>query len=423
MTGGRPPSGRTAARQAGTTPAAGGVLTVERIAIGGWLVAMALALAGALLLAATLTTPVPGVWAFRGFSIAIGLACATVGVVVIARVPGNPIGWLFMVSGLLGSLQGAAAEYAVMGILAAPGGVPAPELAAWLAGWLWIPAMSTMLAFLPLVFPSGHLPSARWRPLAWFDAGCALLASLGAMFLPGRLDNAAYVDNPFALLSAFPGEQRWVGYLPLIAAIAAGGVTLVLAFRRSGGIERQQLKWLAFSAALAGAALLLIPLGQSGIGFLPGWASKVAQILVVAGILGIPIAAGTAILRYRLWDIDRIISRTLAYALVTGLLAGLFAGMVLVIQAALSSATNANSFAVAASTLVVFALFQPVRGRVQRLVDRRFNRARVDAEAAVSALASQLRDETDLELVGGTVERVIGQALAPAHLAIWTRDL
>jgi hypothetical protein len=387
----------------------------------GWTVSTVLALVGLALLIATRTTAVSGVWAVRGFSIAIGLASATVGALVIVRVPGNPIGWLFMVAGLLGSVQGVAEEYAVAGILAAPGSVPAPRLAAWLAGWIWIPAEAAMLAFLPLVFPSGRLPSPRWRLLAGFDAGCMLLASLGAMTLPGKLDNSAYLDNPYALLRGFPGDDRWVVYLPLIAAIAAGGATLVLAFRRSTGAERQQLKWLAFSAALAGAALALIPFGPSGVGFLPAWASKLAEILVIAGILGIPLAAGVAITRYRLWDIDRIISRTVAYALVTGLLAAAFALLVIVLQGALAPFTQNSGLAVAMSTLAVAVAFRPLRGTMQTVVDRRFNRARVDAARTEAELAWRIRTEVDGAAVAGALVAATERTVQPSASGVWIR--
>ncbi len=390
-------------------------------AIAGWIVATALALVGLGLMLATLSTAVRGVWAFRGFSIAIGLASATVGAVVVIKVPGNPIGWLFMAGGLLGSVQGAAEEYAVAGILAAPGTLPAPRVAAWLSGWIWIPAEAAMLAFLPLVFPSGHLPSRRWQPLAWFDAGCAALATLGAMFLPGRLDNAAYLDNPYALVRAIPGDDRWVAYLPLVAAIAAGGIALALAFRQSRGVRHQQLKWLAFSVALAGAALALIPLGSSGIGVLPTWASKLAQILVVAGILGIPVAAGIAVLRYRLWDIDRIISRTVAYAVVTAVLASSFAVLVVLLQGLLAPFTESSALAVAGSTLAVAAIFQPLRRRIQAVVDRRFNRAHVDAVLAEQEMASLIRDQVDTSAVVRVLVAETERTVQPASAGIWIR--
>ncbi len=411
--GGRP--------EAGHVTGTSGHIARARAAVACWIVATALAMIGVALLVATLSVDVSSVWAVRGFSIAIGLASATVGAVVIVRVPGNPIGWLFMVGGLLGSLQGAAEEYAVAGILAAPRSLPAPRLAAWLAGWIWIPAEAAMLAFLPLVFPSGRLPSRRWRPLAWFDAGCTLLAMLGAMFLPGRLDNSAYLDNPYVLLPAFPGDARWVAYLPLVAAIGAGGITLALAFRRSSGVLRQQLKWLAFSAAMAGAALTLIPFGQAGMGIVPGWTSRPAEILVVAGILGIPIAAGVAIVRYRLYDIDRIISRTVAYLLITGLLAGLFSLMVVLLQGLLAPFTESNALAVAGSTLVVAAAFQPLRRRIQAVVDRQFNRARIDAARAEAELAARIRDEVDADAVVGALVASTERTLQPAASGVWIR--
>ncbi len=396
-------------------------LPTTLLAAGTWTVAAVLSVLGIAILASTWSTDVPGVWAFRGFSIAVDLASTTIGLVVVVRVAGNPIGWVFLASGLMSAIQGFAEQYAVAGILAAPGSLPAPELAAWVSGWAWIPAMTAMGAFLPLIFPSGHLPSPRWRPVVAFDAGCAVLATLGAMLLPGRLDNSGYLDNPFALVGGFSGGARWVAYLPLITAIVVGGVTLMLMFRRATGERRQQLKWLAFSAALAGAALALVPLGQGGIGILPGWASKSVELLVVLGLMGLPVSAGIAVLRYRLWDIDHIVSRTVSYAVVTAMLATLFAGVVIGLQQLLTPVTGGNRVAVAVATLVAFTLFQPLRRDVQRVVDRRFNRSRYDAEQAVTDLAGRLRDEPDLGRVHREVEAAVRTALAPSRMAVWTR--
>ncbi len=391
------------------------------LAVVTWAVSVVLAVLGVALLATTWSTDVPGVWGVRGSSIALGLAAASIGIVVVVRVPGNPIGWLFMTSGVLGSLQGFAEQYAVAGLLAAPGSLPAPELAAWVAGWVWIPAMSAMGVFLPLVFPSGQLPSPRWWPVLAFDTLCAILATLGAMLLPGPLDNSAYLDNPYAIVSGFPGQERWIAFLPLIVAIIVSAVTLAVTFRRSSGVGRHQLKWLVFSAALAAGALVLVPIGQAGIGVLPDWASKATQILVMLGLLGIPVSAGIAVLRYHLYEIDRIISRTLGYLLVSGLLAGMFAFLVVTLQWLLAPFTESNAVAVAGSTLAVAALFQPARRRIQRAVDRRFNRARVDAERTEGELARRIRDQVDAGSVAGLLVTSVEQTVQPAFSTIWIR--
>ena len=386
-----------------------------------WAMSAVLACLGIALLAATWSTDVPGVWGVRGFAIALGLASASIGVVVVVRVSGNPIGWLFMTSGLLGALQGFCVQYAVAGLLAAPGSLPGPELAAWVGGWAWIPAMSAMGAFLPLVFPSGSLPSPRWRPVVAFGVVCASLATLGAMLLPGRLDNSAYLDNPYAVVTGFPGQARWMAYLPLIVAILVGGVTLAVTFRRSTGERRQQLKWLAFSAALAAAALALEPIGQAGIGVLPGWASRVTEVLVVLGLLGIPVSAGVAVLRYRLWEIDRIVSRTISYLIVSAVLAALFAATVVGLQELLSPVTGQGTVAVAAATLLAFTVFQPLRRRVQVTVDRRFNRARVDTQRVLDGFAAGLRDDTELDSLNDHLETVVARSMQPRSVAVWTR--
>ncbi len=392
------------------------------LALVVWAASATLAVLGVALLAATWSTDVPGVWGVRGSTIALGLAATSTGIVVVLRVPGNPIGWLFMASGVLGSLQGFAEPYAVAGLLAAPGSLPAPELAAWVAGWVWIPALSAIGVFLPLVFPSGQLPSPRWWPVLAFDMMCATIATLGAMLLPGQLDNSAYLDNPYAIVSGFPGQERWIAFLPLIVAIMVSAVTLAVTFRRSTGMGRQQLKWLVFSAALAAGALVLVPIGQAGIGVLPDWASKGTEILVMLGLLGIPVSAGLAVLRYHLYEIDRIISRTLGYLLVSGLLAGMFALLVVTLQWLLAPFTESNAVAVAGSTLAVAALFQPARRRIQRAVDRRFNRARVDAERTEGELARRIRDQVDASSVAWLLVTSVEQTLQPASSTVWIRN-
>ena len=208
--------------------------------------------------------------------------------------------------------------------------------------------------------------------------------------------------------------------MPFGLAIALSLTSLVRRFRTSTGDTRQQIKWFAFAASLEGAvfalyiAAYLLEVSAAGV--------KAFEVAVVAGLLGIPLAAGIAILRYRLYDIDRIISRTLAYALVTAVLAAVFVGVVLAMQAVLSAFTQRNTLAVAASTLVVAALFQPIRARVQRTVDRRFDRARYDAERTITAFSARLRDHIDLAALRIDIGDVVRQTMAPTSLGVWIQS-
>jgi hypothetical protein len=397
-----------------------------RLAIGSWVVSIALTTVAVGLLVATWSTPVEGSWGIRGFLILLSPVAATVGAIVATRVPRNPVGWLLVATGLLAGIQGAAEQYAVAGLLSSPGVLPAPEVAAWLAGWTWIPGAACLAALLPLVFPTGHLRSRRWIAVVWFDVAMTLAASVGAAFLPGPLDNASYVDNPFALpLGPMTSDQRSIAYYPFILAVAVSIAPLVLRFRESTGEQRQQIKWLAWSAACLGASFLLVPLGQSGLVGSAGL--KAVQIVNVLAFVGIPIAAGLAVLRYRLWDIDRIVSRTVSYALLTAVLVAIYAGGVLGVQALVSPLARSidpavGPLAVAASTLLAASLFQPLRRRIQGSVDRRFNRSRYDVEREAEAFAGRIRDEVDLVELRREVAGVVERTLEPARIGIWLRD-
>ena len=371
------------------------------------------------MLLATWSTEVPGTWSIRGFPIAIGLTCVAVGLVVAVRVPGNPIGWLFLAAAVTSAVQAVCDQYATIALITAPGSLAGGELAAWITGWIWIPAISMIGVFLPLLFPTGRLAGDRWRAIARLDVAIVVAATLGAALLPGPLDNAPYLSNPYAIDLGFPPDLRWIVYLPLIAAILIGALALVLRFRRATGESRQQLKWLAYSVAVEGVAFLFIPLGQ--LGALPTGGAKLTQIVATAGILGIPISAGVAVLRYRLWDIDRIVSRTIGYLIVSAVLAVLFAATVVGLQQLLSPITGQSTVEVAAATLVAFTLFQPLRRRVQAAVDRRFNRAHVDAQRVLVGFAAGLRDDTALDALNEHLATVVARSMQPRSVAVWTR--
>jgi hypothetical protein len=342
------------------------------------------------------------------------MAVPVVGFVLASRRPGNRVGWIFLGAGLVLGLGFFCDRYGPRGLVAAPGSVPAARAAAWFVNWAWlIPAAG--LAFILLLFPTGRLRSPRWRPAAWFVA--AVLT----------LDTTAYVAracrvwaDPFtAPRNGWNPGLHTAIYILWPAAMLVGVASMVVRFARSSGEERLQLKWFAAAVVLVVAAMIplaLVP--QSALS--PAVASAATSTLKVAfclALVSMYAAIAVAVLRYRLYDIDRVISRTLAYAIVTGVLAGVYAGLVLLATQVLRVHTPV---AVAAATLAAAALFSPVRRRVQLRVDRRFNRAQYDADQTVAAFATRLKDAVDLDTVCEDLARVVQTALEPAHVSVWT---
>jgi hypothetical protein len=345
-------------------------------------------------------------WTVSGVSMqVVNVAVPVAGFVIASRRPENRIGWLFLVAGLALGLSGFSTQYAVHALIVHHGSLPAGRLFGWLSNWTWVIAVA-MLAFLFLLFPTGRLRSRRWRPAAWFVGGVFALATGGMLIAATRI-----WAHPFAYFGpASPGGligllYRMTGFL-ISAALLVSVVALVVRFARSAGEERLQLKWCA-AAALVLAVVFVATIWLN---------SAIVNVLESLAFVCLWTAIAVAVLKYRLYDIDRIISRSLAYVIVTGLLVGLYAGLVLLATRVLSFHTPV---AVATSTLAAAALFSPLRRRVQQVVDRRFNRARYDADQAVAAFAARLKDAVDLDSVRDDLVAVAGQALQPAHLSVW----
>ena len=266
-----------------------------------------------------------------------------------------------------------------------------PELVAWIASWIWIPFVLSALIFFPLLFPTGKVPTPRWR-LVLVAAGVALpLLFVGTAFEPGRLKGYPF-DNPFGAPTVFRTPVLIlgsVGFALMVVCTFAAAASLVLRFRRSRGEERLQLKWVTTAAAVLVLTFALpteLVVGEQG-GF----------VVILLGLSLVEVAVGIALLRYRLYDVDLVINRALVYGSLTATLAGTYAGTVLLLQLTLSGVTKGSELAVAASTLAVAALFRPVRARIQRVVDRRFFRSRYDASLIVGVFGARLRDEVDFE--------------------------
>jgi hypothetical protein len=341
------------------------------------------------------------------FAVAFPLGYATIGLVMALRRPANPIGWLFAVSGLLWSITIPFDPWLDRLIL---DGRPLPllaRLAAIVTEYNWAPAVAFGITLPALLVPDGRLRSRRWRPVVAAALAGPLLGLLGATFEPGKLEETVVpIDNPFgrpgvvgtvAAVIGLTGLALW--FTSMLAAL----VSLVLRFRASRGTERQQLRWVVAGAAGAVTGLVV---GMAGVG------------VTYVAVLCLPVGVGVAVLRYRLWDLDRLVSRTVTYAAVTALLVVPY---LLILPVATGLAGGSGSLAVAAATLAAAALFQPVRRRVQGLVDRRFNRRRHDAAKLIEAFAVRLRDQVDLGALHAELLAVVDQTMQPTQASLWLR--
>ncbi len=333
------------------------------------------------------------------------LTSPAVGAILAVRQPSNPIGWLFLLIGFGFSIYVFSWGYVGRSVgLGAD--LPGYRLVDWVASWSITAAVGLAVIWVPMLFPDGHLPGSHWRPVAWVAAiGTASQVAVEALTTNGILPNPIAADGPVTDALKALGVFFLVGVLVAIAAV-------IVRYRRSRGPERQQLKW--FLAAAGYMAIVLPIAGGTG--------NELAFYLFMLGMIAIPIAIGIAILRYRLYDIDRLISRTIGWALVTGILAAVFVGVVLALQSLLAGFTQGETLAVAASTLAAFALFQPLRRRIQVAVDRRFDRARYDGQLTVDAFAERLRDEVEFAEIDRDIHRVIDDAVRPTHVGMWLRE-
>jgi hypothetical protein len=280
----------------------------------------------------------------------------------------------------------------------------------------WIPFILVPSTFLLLLFPDGRLLSARWRWAAW----CAGVGIAGNVLVeglrPGPIADYPEITNPYGVEGGAIDLLEGVFLLTVLVAIAASSVSLILRFRRARGEERQQIKWLAFAGAVAAVTIPVSVAVYELVG------ERVANIAIMLSVLGLPAATGVAILRYRLYEIDRLISRTLVYAALTVLLGAAYAGLVLGGQAVFSSFAGGSDLAIAVSTLVVAALFLPLRSRVQRVVDRRFYRRRYDAARTLERFGARLREQVELDELRADLQGVVSETMQPAHATVWLRS-
>ena len=346
-----------------------------------------------------------------------------VGVVIASHRPENPIGWLFCIIGLANGLYFFSDEYAFYTLVHRPGVLPGGVWLVWSQLWTAF-IMWSLMFFSLLLFPTGRLPSPRWRPIAWALAGVFILVTALFVIKPGPMEGITpTVDNPTGIEAAASIAKLAEEVLPtLFLIVVAAPASVIVRFWRSRGEERLQLKWLAYAAG--------IWVGVTGLDVLNQYVvhdrliGHATDILYGAGVAPIPIAVGIAILRYRLYDIDFLINRTLVYGALTVMLAAVYFGGVTATQAIFRTLTGQEEqpqLAIVVSTLVIAALFMPLRRRIQGFIDRRFYRRKYDARETLEAFSAKLRDETDLDALSEDLVGVVRETMQPAHVSLWLR--
>jgi hypothetical protein len=356
------------------------------------------------------------------------LTFPAVGVFILSRRPGHPIGWLFCLANLGWAINNCAGSYARYALVSSPGSLPAGGLAVWLYTWPGSVSMA-LFVLLGLLFPDGTLLTRRWRYVAWSVVGWSVIAMLASAFAPGPVDATIgfSVDNPLGIAAPIGEVLKPIAGLAQLLAIplfTVAALCLILRQLRAAGQERLQLKWFTSSVALVVAfyvvqAAIFVRYGSPEA--FPDWARFYYALSIRSDVL-IPIAAGIAILRYRLYDIDVIINRTLVYVSLTATLVALYFGVIVILQSLFIALTGQQStLAVVASTLAIAALFNPLRRRIQGFVDRRFYRRKYDAGKALEAFSAKLRDETDLAALSSDLVGVVRETVQPAHVSLWLR--
>jgi hypothetical protein len=376
---------------------------------------LAWGLAGLALVLMLSSSVVSGVDLGDLFIWAIALVFAGVGALIASRHPGNAIGWILLAAGVAAGLGAVASSFAQHWVEGSGGPDALGKAAALYASLSWIPFILMPATFLLLLFPDGRLLSRRWRPVAW----CAEVGIAGT-FVAGGLRSGPIEDfpqlmNPIGVDSPLLDLLEGLFLLVVLIGIVGSSASLIVRFRRSRGEQRQQMKWLALSGGVAATAVPIALLLYDVIG------ETAANAVIMASVLGLPAATGVAILRYRLYDIDVVINRTLVYGSLTAILAGVYIGSVLLLQLTLSGFTEGSGLAVAASTLAVAALFRTARTPIQESVDRRFYRRKYDAARTLERFGTRLRDEVDLDALGSALRGVVSDTMQPASVSLWLR--
>jgi hypothetical protein len=348
----------------------------------------------------------------------LGVGFPTVGAIIASRRTHNPIGWLLCAAGLVFGAVMFASEYAIYALLVAPGTLPVGEALASVNP-LWVLGFNLFVLML-ILFPTGLLPRGRWRWVVYLYVAIAFVEVIAMLFLPGALEGLELIENPLGI-DGLPIGRKPVQALVFTLGLVASA-SLVLRLRRGSWVERQQIKWLAYAAAAATGGSILTYTPPEAIG--ARWVTSVGYVLLELGVLGIPISIGIAILRYRLYEIDTLINRTLVYGSLTAMLLVVYFGGVATTEAIIRTLTGQEQqpqLAIVVSTLVIAALFNPLRRRIQAFIDRRFYRSKYDAAKTLEAFSAKLRDETDLDALNAELVGVVRETMQPAHVSLWLR--
>jgi hypothetical protein len=350
------------------------------------------------------------------------VAWSAVGVLIASRRPAHPIGWLFSALGLSSGVQLFCGEYAIYALVVERGALPGGQVSVWITCWLWVQT-NVLVGFMTLLFPDGKLPSPRWRAIVWLNGVMAVAGSFTAAFLPGPSPFIEAIDNPFGVEGLKDVKNLVDGVLEALSygvLGVAGLAALYVRFRRGLGAERQQIKWLVYAGTVLLTGTILSYAGPESLS--GSWLRQVGFALQVIGLVGLPVAIGIAIFRYRLFEIDLLINRTLVYGSLTVTLVALYFGGIVVLQRLFVLLTGQQStLAVVATTLIIAALFNPLRRSIQSFIDRRFYRSKYDARKTLEAFSAKLRDETNLEALNEELVGAVRETVQPAHVSIWLR--
>ena len=388
-------------------------MTVRRVALALAALSAACSALALVWLLLSLDAPVgEGSWGFRGFGLINAIGFTAIGAIVTLRRPSSVIGWFLLANGVLWSVIDVEVEYAVYAILGRPSPLPGGVVAAWLGSWEWTINIG-LYPVLFVIFPDGRLSTPARRAIVAAATMVTVLLAFQFAFRPGPLQLAAFVDNPVTPLPQAAVDAIGLAALAITfpMVLAAAGM-LIGRFRRSVGIERQQLKWLAYAAV---PVVVIGPLSA----IVPG---KPIQVLSSILQFTLPAAIAIAVLRYRLYDIDVLINRSLVYGALTATLAATYVAIVVLLQALLRAVVGGSELSVAVSTLATLALAQPLRRRIQLAVDRRFYRSRYDAARTLDAFSVRLRDEVDLDSVRAELVHSVERTIHPASVSLWLRS-
>ncbi len=343
------------------------------------------------------------------------LTFSVVGASIASRHPRNTIGWLFCSVGMTISLNSFVGDYAEFWLASSFGTSGLGETAAWLSSWLYILLFYFPTSFLLLLFPDGRLPSPRWRPVAWGVALGTVGGVVGNALEAGPLEDFPRIANPYGVDSPVVWVLGVAGGILAAGSMVASAVSLIVRLRRAGSEQRQQIKWLAYGGVVVVGTIIV------GALVIP-WSVPVSILIMSVALLGLPIFTGIGILRYRLYDIDLVINRTLVYGALTVMLALVYFGGVVGLQRLLSPIVGeSNQLATVASTLAIAALFNPLRHRVQAFVDRCFYRGKYDARKTLETFSLKLRNETDLDALNADLLEVVRETMQPAYVSLWLR--